>query len=1016
MQYREGVASVINGSDEVVGTGVDWSNIPRNSLFAIPGQPGIYRVAAVVTPTEVRLTSPWAGQTAQNQTYWITADFTPFHSFPIPGKNDIETTRVLEEALLMIDQALDPAPFGQFSVKSRAVTATPDQPGEGDAYVVPPGATGAWSNQVGKIAIYRRGAWTFSLASDGAFVRVDDESKFYFYVAATNVWQLNPLTGNSVDRTGDTMSGALRFVEGSPAAPGAAFGTGTGLYKTGTNAFGAAVGGTNAIEFLKGADGKVKVIVRGDAIFEGSTFTTQAQTVNIEDNFVTLNSAVAGTPSLNAGINVRRGTALSAQIMWDETFDIWRVGLTDAPQAIATRQDNPTVDGIAVWNNAARRFDTSSALRFDGTDLFLNGNKLATEGANLDAATLGGATLAQVRDYNSLLNKPTAFPTDWSLIANKPASLSADWNTLANKPAAFPSDWSQLSSIPAVFAPAPHSHSIVDVIGLQGALDAKLAVASFTWAELPDKPSTFAPSAHTHVISEVTGLQSVLDRKLETTALVWGNLGDKPATFTPSAHTHSILEVLGLQTALDGKLSAIAPTITGSFFGDAVKLRKPEGSELLGDVQIDIAANTLRFFESGGALRGVSVDLTSCGSQSRLWHTGNLAAPAIGSTANTLAQRDAVGDLRLNSVLIDNAGALKNDNGYRLAPQGAGGNAWMIRGAHAASSALGLQRADGTTLGYAYAEAGGANIGFFSAAGAWRLQATSTGDLYAWDDAGAQRQALVAGRIPVGQWLNTLDGKNRLHFANNGTSYYGSPLGHEWRTAGDISLMTLDQSGQLLLSKNWVVTQPAYGHKFLGINNTYYLGADSNGLFLNQHAADAAGGAYQLTPLTVRAEGVRAYTALYAAGEFYCGGWLRVQGPENGIYWEQYGGGWYMYETGWLRAYGGKNVYTPGWMQMGGWTVESDARQKSDIVPLTGSAEIIDRTNVYEYTKGGRRLWGVLAQDALKVAPLLVHDSAELAPDGSPYLTVDYNGYIPHLIAETRSLRQRVAELERLVA
>jgi len=48
---------------------------------------------------------------------------------------------------------------------------------------------------------------------------------------------------------------------------------------------------------------------------------------------------------------------------------------------------------------------------------------------------------------------------------------------------------------------APHTHPIVDVVGLQTALDGKQASGSY------------ASSVHTHVISDTTGLQTALDGK-----------------------------------------------------------------------------------------------------------------------------------------------------------------------------------------------------------------------------------------------------------------------------------------------------------------------------------------------------------------------------------------------------------------------------------------------------------------------------------------------------------------------
>lgn len=46
------------------------------------------------------------------------------------------------------------------------------------------------------------------------------------------------------------------------------------------------------------------------------------------------------------------------------------------------------------------------------------------------------------------------------------------------------------------------------------------------------------------------------------------------------------------------------------------------------------------------------------------------------------------------------------------------------------------------------------------------------------------------------------------------------------------------------------------------------------------------------------------------------GGWYRVKG-EQGYYFEDYGGGWYMTDTTWIKAYNSKNIYTPGEIRSG---------------------------------------------------------------------------------------------------
>lgn len=51
---------------------------------------------------------------------------------------------------------------------------------------------------------------------------------------------------------------------------------------------------------------------------------------------------------------------------------------------------------------------------------------------------------------------------------------------------------------------------------------------------------------------------------------------------------------------------------------------------------------------------------------------------------------------------------------------------------------------------------------------------------------------------------------------------------------------------------------------------------------------------------------------LHVLGDVYAnGGWFRVSGT-NGIYWESYGGGWYMFDGTWMRTYNDRNVWAGG--------------------------------------------------------------------------------------------------------
>ena len=66
--------------------------------------------------------------------------------------------------------------------------------------------------------------------------------------------------------------------------------------------------------------------VQGDLTVNGDVTTLNTATMNVEDNIFVLNSNVTGTPSVNAGLEVERGSYTNASIYWNETANLWYVG------------------------------------------------------------------------------------------------------------------------------------------------------------------------------------------------------------------------------------------------------------------------------------------------------------------------------------------------------------------------------------------------------------------------------------------------------------------------------------------------------------------------------------------------------------------------------------------------------------------------------------------------------------------------------------------------------------------
>ena len=60
------------------------------------------------------------------------------------------------------------------------------------------------------------------------------------------------------------------------------------------------------------------VIVEGEAILQNVTIKSQSE-LDVGDAIVLLNAGETGTPSVNAGFEIERGTAANAQLLFDES-------------------------------------------------------------------------------------------------------------------------------------------------------------------------------------------------------------------------------------------------------------------------------------------------------------------------------------------------------------------------------------------------------------------------------------------------------------------------------------------------------------------------------------------------------------------------------------------------------------------------------------------------------------------------------------------------------------------------
>lgn len=96
---------------------------------------------------------------------------TPSLRLPLIAPSQAQKHVTVNEALGRIDA------LAQLILLSRSATVPPGSPAEGACHAVPAGATGDWSGQAGRIAIFRAGGWDFVTPQAGWRAWLADEGR-----------------------------------------------------------------------------------------------------------------------------------------------------------------------------------------------------------------------------------------------------------------------------------------------------------------------------------------------------------------------------------------------------------------------------------------------------------------------------------------------------------------------------------------------------------------------------------------------------------------------------------------------------------------------------------------------------------------------------------------------------------------------------------------------------------------------------------------------------------------------
>ena len=157
--------------------------------------------------------------------------------------------------------------------------------------------------------------------------------------------------------------------------------------------------GLDSLQFLRSDvddtfDGNL--IITGDLTVQGNTTQIETATLSVEDNIITLNYGQTGAPSLDAGIEVERGTSNNVVLQWNETQDYWEIAsggvtgriITTGDEGSGNGFDADTLDGQEGTYYLDYNNFTNTPASAAGLSLTLTGKTTGTGSSNTGALSI----------------------------------------------------------------------------------------------------------------------------------------------------------------------------------------------------------------------------------------------------------------------------------------------------------------------------------------------------------------------------------------------------------------------------------------------------------------------------------------------------------------------------------------------------------------------------------------------------------------------------------------------------